>query len=541
MTHILLIEDNPGFADGLRQNLEFDGYRVTVASDVASSSRALTTEPPDLIILDLMLPDGNGYNVLRTIRERDSVTPVLLLTALSEEAHKVRGFRLGADDYVTKPFGLLELLARIETLLRRSATGSFQVVRLPPVRFGDIQVDRDHRKVTRAGAVVSLSPKEYALLAALIARNGAVVGRDELVREVWGYDPECREPHARHAPGRAATQTRARATQAEAHPHDPEAGVSPGAGERRNDRTMKSLDWLLDSDPATRWQAMRDLTNASPEDIATERARVAREGLGAEILAAQGADGSWHRDDSPDWLPTLFMMQLLRATGIDPEDPTVESAIAKLETGFRWHASLGGKPFFEGETEPCINGGALAAGSYFERPSESLARRLLSEQLEDGGWNCDAPESTRSSFHSTICVLEGLLEYERAVGSSPEIAAARRRGEEYLLERDLFRRRSTGDVAIPESLEFAFPPRYHYDILRALDYFRAAGARVDARMGEALHIVESKRQPDGRWLLDASHDESLAFPFNERVGEPSTWNTLRAMRVLRWAERATPG
>jgi two-component system alkaline phosphatase synthesis response regulator PhoP len=190
VTHILLIEDNPGFADGLRQNLEFDGYRVTVASDVASSSRALAAEPPDLIILDLMLPDGNGYDVLRSIRERDSVTPVLLLTALSEEAHKVRGFRLGADDYVTKPFGLLELLARIETLLRRSASGSFQVVRLPPVRFGDIQVDRDHRKVTRAGAVVSLSPKEYALLAALIARNGAVVGRDELVREVWGYDPD---------------------------------------------------------------------------------------------------------------------------------------------------------------------------------------------------------------------------------------------------------------------------------------------------------------------------------------------------------------
>jgi two-component system alkaline phosphatase synthesis response regulator PhoP len=189
VTHILLIEDNPGFAEGLRQNLEFDGYRVTVAADVASSSRALSADPPDLIILDLMLPDGNGYDVLRTIRERDSVTPVLLLTALAEEAHKVRGFRLGADDYVTKPFGLLELLARIETLLRRSASGSFAVMRLPPVRFGDVQVDRDHRKVTRAGAAVQLTPKEYALLAALIARNGAVVEREELLREVWGYDP----------------------------------------------------------------------------------------------------------------------------------------------------------------------------------------------------------------------------------------------------------------------------------------------------------------------------------------------------------------
>ena len=190
MTHILLIEDNPGFADGLRQNLEFDGYRVTVAADVATSARAMAADPPDLVILDLMLPDGNGYNVLRTIRERDSVTPVLLLTALSEEAHKVRGFRLGADDYVTKPFGLLELLARIETLLRRSASGSFAVVRLPPVRFGDVQVDRDHRKVTRNGTVVPLTPKEYALLAALIARNSAVVPREELLREVWGYDPD---------------------------------------------------------------------------------------------------------------------------------------------------------------------------------------------------------------------------------------------------------------------------------------------------------------------------------------------------------------
>jgi DNA-binding response OmpR family regulator len=190
VTHILLIEDNPGFAEGLRQNLEFDGYRVTLAADVASSARAIAADPPDLIILDLMLPDGNGYDVLRTIRERDSVTPVLLLTALSEEAHKVRGFRLGADDYVTKPFGLLELLARIESLLRRSASGSFAVVRLPPVRFGDVQVDRDHRKVTRAGVVVPLTPKEYALLAALIARNSAVVAREELLREVWGYDPE---------------------------------------------------------------------------------------------------------------------------------------------------------------------------------------------------------------------------------------------------------------------------------------------------------------------------------------------------------------
>jgi hypothetical protein len=298
------------------------------------------------------------------------------------------------------------------------------------------------------------------------------------------------------------------------------------------------IDWLLDSDPAVRWQVMRDLTDASAEAVAAERIRIPREGVGAEILACQGADGSWHRDGAPVWLPTLFTMQLLRATGVDRAEPAVVSAVARLEAGFRWDEEFGSKPFFEGEVEPCINGGTLALGAYFGHPTESLARRLIGEQLDDGGWNCEAPKSVRSSFHTTICVLEGLLEYERAVGSAPEVASARRRGEEYLLERGLFRRRSTGEVANPAFLKFAFPPRYHYDVLRALDYFRAAGVRPDARIGDALQIVESRRQADGRWLLDHAYDEALAFRFNESVGEPSRWNTLRALRVLRWREQA---
>jgi hypothetical protein len=301
---------------------------------------------------------------------------------------------------------------------------------------------------------------------------------------------------------------------------------------------VDTIDWLLDSDPAIRWQAMRDLTDASLADIAAERARVPREGVGADILARQGSDGSWHRADTPDWLPTLYTMLLLRATGVDPAEPMIDSAMARLEAGFRWDEAFGKKPFFEGEVEPCINGGTLALGAYFGRATESLARRLVGEQLADGGWNCDAPKSARSSFHTTICVLEGLLEYERAVGSAPEIAAARRRGEEYLLERGLFRRRSTGEVANPAFLTFAFPPRYRYDVLRALDYLRDAGVRAEARIGDAVHEVESRRQADGRWLLDRSQDEALALPFGETVGEPSRWNTLRALRVLRWAERA---
>jgi hypothetical protein len=296
---------------------------------------------------------------------------------------------------------------------------------------------------------------------------------------------------------------------------------------------VDAIEWLLDSDPAIRWQAMRDFTDAPPDAIASERARVAREGLGAEILACQGPDGAWHRNDSPKWLPTLFTMQLLRATGVDPADPIVASAVSRLNAGFRWPEEHGAKPFFDGEVEPCINGGTLALGAYFGHPSENLMRRLLGEQLADGGWNCEAPQSTRSSYHSTICVLEGLLEYERAVGSTMEVARARARGDEYLLSRGLFRRRSTGEVAAASFLTFGFPPRYEYDALRALDYFRDAGAPHDPRVDDALQIVKSRRQPDGRWLVDRAHDESLALPlpFGEVAGAPSRWNTLRALRV----------
>ena len=302
---------------------------------------------------------------------------------------------------------------------------------------------------------------------------------------------------------------------------------------------MNVIPWLLESDPAVAWQAIRDLTDASAETIAAERSRVAREGIGAEILARQGADGSWHRDGAPEWLTNLFTLMLLRTTGVDPADPAVASAADRLEAGFRWHESFGAKPFFRGEVEPCINGGTLALGAYFGHPSQELARHLVGEQLDDGGWNCEAPKSSRSSFHTTICVLEGLLEYERAVGSAPEVAAARQKGEQYLLKRALFRRLSTGEVANPKFLELAFPPRYHYNVLRALDYLRDTGMQPDGRVSDAVHLVESKRQPDGRWLLDASYGEALAFPFSESVGEPSHSITLRALRVLRWHD-ATP-
>jgi hypothetical protein len=337
---------------------------------------------------------------------------------------------------------------------------------------------------------------------------------------------------------------------------------------------VNPIDWLLDSDPAIRWQALRDLTDTTPSVIAAERSRVLREGLGAAILAHQQPDGSWRRDGAPTWLTTLFTLQLLRSTGVDPNNPAVQDAITRLETTLCWdcapgnwdlrHATPDANPFFEGEEEPCINGGVLALGGYFGHPNDKLARRFLSEQLPDGGWNCDAPKSTRSSFHTTICVLEGLLEYERAISASAtahglnaapdsastdspahttEIVAARHRAEEYLLARSLFRRRSTGEIANPEFLELAFPPRYHYDILRALDYFRAAGvldkSNPDPRLAEAVQLIESKRQPNGLWLLENSFDESLALPLTESIGQPSRWNTLRALRVLRWHKQSS--
>jgi len=313
---------------------------------------------------------------------------------------------------------------------------------------------------------------------------------------------------------------------------------------------VDAIEWLLDSDPAIRWQAMRDLKDNSGEAIAYQRARISHEGMGAEILNLQQVDGSWRRDHASAWRITLFTMQLLRATGIDPATPAVVTAIERLESGVRWNnvegswdlraPETGGNTFFEGEVEPCINGGALALGAYFGRPNESLAHRLVNEQLEDGGWNCEAPKSTRSSFHTTICVLEGLLEYRRAVGSTPEVASSQKRGEEYLLKRALYSRFSSGEIANPEFLKLAFPHRYHYDVLRALDYFRGAVIEPDARVANAVGVVQRKVQADGRWLLDAKYDEGLVISFDELVNKPSRWNTLRALRVLRWYEQSFP-
>jgi hypothetical protein len=228
-------------------------------------------------------------------------------------------------------------------------------------------------------------------------------------------------------------------------------------------------------------------------------------------------------------------LELLCTFGIDPSSERMRRGVAQVRDQCQWEHA--GQPFFSGEVEPCINGVVIMLGAYFEQDIEGVVARLLAEQLEDGGWNCEAENgSVRSSFHTTIRVLEGLLASERATGGSAESMAARRRGEEYLLERSLFRRKSTGAVVDPAWLQFSFPTRWHYDVLRGLEHFRATGDAPDPRLEEAIELLRSKRQSDGTWLLENTHPGAVHFALEDGDGKPSRWNTLRALRVLRWCD-----
>lgn len=296
------------------------------------------------------------------------------------------------------------------------------------------------------------------------------------------------------------------------------------------------IRWLLDSDPAIRWQVLRDLTDGPPEAVTAERSRIAHEGWGAELLASQAPAGDWGDEQEHGWMTTTDTLHLLKEMGADPADEKVRRAVDLVQERINWY-QLDGRPFFDGETEACINGRILGSAAYFGAPCDRLLDRLLSEQLEDGGWNCDAPPSTRSSFHSTICVLEGLLDYEKAHGPTTSVTEARRKGEEYLLSRRMIRSLRTGQVVDERWTRFSFPVAWFYDVLRGLDYFRAAGAEPDERVGEAVEIVRERADDSGRWTLDDFHPDRARVPLEleTEVGAASRWNTLRALRVLDWA------
>ena len=308
---------------------------------------------------------------------------------------------------------------------------------------------------------------------------------------------------------------------------------------------MDLTAWLLESDPALRWQVLRDLADAPPEQVRAERELVATHGWGARLLALQGADGQWDggtywpdHDDDPHgqpWTATTYTLLLLRDFGLNPASREARRAVSLVREKSRWEE--GNQPFFEGETEPCINGMVVGLGAYFGENVDSVVERLVSEQLPDGGWNCEAGHgSTRSSFHTTICVLEGLRQHEHAAGGTGASRAARHRGEEYLLDRRLHRRKSTGSEVDPGWLQFSYPTRWFYDVLRGLDYFRSAGGTPDERLGEAAEVVRSRQQPDGTWLLENTHPGKVHFTLEDGDGQPSRWNTLRALRALRWYE-----
>src|SRR6266436_683794 len=272
---------------------------------------------------------------------------------------------------------------------------------------------------------------------------------------------------------------------------------------RQAPKLQRSLiRWLLDSDPSIRWQVMRDLIGAPADEVAAERGRVATEGAGARLLALQGADGRWGGAAwNRGWDSTMHVLMLLRDMGLDPASDQARRAVDRVRDRLTWNGcgprECESNAFFQGEFEPCINGQVAAVGAYFGHDVRGIVERLLAEQLPDGGWNCEAANgSMRSSFNTTICVVEALLEYERAVGGSQEVIGA---------------------------------------LLRGLEYLRNAGAVPDERVAEAIELVVSKREVDGRWLLETRYPGVMPVETDEGQGRPSRWNTLRALRVLNWS------
>lgn len=316
-------------------------------------------------------------------------------------------------------------------------------------------------------------------------------------------------------------------------------------------------DWLLDSDPALRWQVERDLLHAPESQWQKTRGRVAVEGYGARVLAKQDADGQWaggayfptRRElgveaigsaDGQPWVATTWALNELREWGIDAI--VLGDTADRIAQNSLWEYN--DLPYWGGEVDVCINAYTLSNGAWLGVGMAPLAHWFREHQLDDGGWNCEWEHgSTRSSFHSTLNALIGLLDYEQRTGDEG-FRDVRQRGEEYLLERSLLRRKTTGEIVAPWISDFIAPARYRYSALRALDYFRAAslrdGAGFDPRLEEAVELVRSKQQRDGRWLQGKPLDGIVWVITDVPEGQPSKWVTLQALRVLNWWSAITP-
>ena len=303
------------------------------------------------------------------------------------------------------------------------------------------------------------------------------------------------------------------------------------------------LAWLLQGDPSIRWQVMRDLVGSPEADWSAERDRISAEGWGARLLAHQDPEGRWTaRLYGKKWISTTYSMVLLRRMGLAPDHAAAHKACSLFldeglwrDGGINLAASLQ-------RSETCLTGFVLALLSWFrfdDPRREELVDYLLREQMDDGGWNCQRDRGARhSSFHTTINVLEGLHEYAEARGRQRvETRRAEAKAREFFLAHQLYRSHRTGEIVNAAFTRFSFPPRWHHDVLRTLDYFRASGAPYDDRLEDPMGVVQRRRGADGRWLLQNRHPGSTYFEL-EAVRKPSRWNTLRAMRVLRWWERA---
>jgi hypothetical protein len=322
---------------------------------------------------------------------------------------------------------------------------------------------------------------------------------------------------------------------------------------------MDVRSWLLDSDPALRWQVERDIIGEPPKVWEATRARIATEGFGARLLDLQDRDGQWAGGayfpgefsfDGPEaqepgqpWTATTWSLNTLRDWGLDGAVLRERRTAELLAENSRWEYD--DLPYWGGEVDCCINAYTVSNGLWLGADISGIVDWFLEHRMADGGWNCDWVEgSTRSSFHSTLNSLKGLLAYDAATGGTDTTRGARREGEEYLLERDLFRRLSTGEPVGDWVDRFAYPFRWFYSVLNVADYFRQSvlleGRKPDPRMAEAIEMIRTARQPDGTWLQARRHPGRVWFEVDVDAGEPSKWLTLYATRVLDWWDDAKP-